>query len=234
MENVDPLVWIIAAALIIVLLLVWWFLSRRRTNHLRGRFGPDEYDRTAKEVGGTRRAEAELAARERRAAEINIRPLSREDRTQFSSEWQEVKALFVDSPAEAVLHADRMLGKMMGLRGFPVGDFEQRHAALTVDYPEVAKHYHEAHQIASRHGGGELTTEELRRALLHFEHLYNELMRDDDVAHDKSRKDSATILSKDRASIGEHQRDNDRVTPSDTIVRSDMPIPNDPPVRPHQ
>jgi hypothetical protein len=166
---------IILAAIIVILALIWFFLRQRKTTRLRDRYG-DEYDRTVERVGGRGKAERNLAAREKRVSDFHIRPLSTDERDRFAAEWHETKALFVDSPQEAVLRGDRLLGAMMNKRGFPVQDFDRRYEDLTVDHPEVANHYREGHEIADK--AGNATTEEMRRALNHYEKLFEEMVRD--------------------------------------------------------
>lgn len=166
---------IIIAAIVIVLALIWFFLRRRTTTKLRDRYG-EEYDRTVDRVGGRGKAERNLAQREQRVSQFHIRPLSGEERDRFTGEWQEAKTLFVDSPQEAVLRGDRLLGAMMEKRGFPVQEFDRRYEDLTVHHAEVANHYREGHEIADK--AGDATTEEMRRALNHYEKLFEEMVRD--------------------------------------------------------
>lgn len=175
MENQEPL---IAAAIIVVVvlaLLAWLFMQRRKTQDLRDRFG-DEYDRTLDARGTRRGAEADLRDRQERVKTLEIRPLSDGERSRFTSEWTETKALFVDSPVEAVSRADRLLANVMQTRGYPMADFEARHANLTVDHGDVAKHYLAGHEIADR--SSDATTEELRRAINHYEALFSDLVSD--------------------------------------------------------
>ncbi len=166
---------IILAAVIVVLALIWFFLRQRKTTELRGRYG-EEYDRTVDRVGGRGEAERNLAEREKRVSDFHIRPLSGEERDRFTDEWHEAKTLFVDSPQEAVLRGDRLLGAMMEKRGFPVEDFDRRYEDLTVHHADVANHYREGHEIADK--GSNATTEEMRRALNHYEKLFEKMVRD--------------------------------------------------------
>ena len=166
---------VVIAVVIALFAVVWFVLRRRKTAHLRDKFG-DEYERTVDSVGGRSSAERNLEERERRVAQFEIRPLTPAERDRFTDEWREVKTLFVDSPPEAVLRADRLLGTMMEARGFPVGDFDRRYEDLTVDHGTVAKHYRDAHDIAEKRG--EATTEEMRRAINHYEKLFEELVSD--------------------------------------------------------
>tara|TARA_R110002072_G_scaffold294144_2_gene464030 strand:+ start:7250 stop:7888 length:639 start_codon:yes stop_codon:yes gene_type:complete len=166
---------IIVAAIVIVLALIWFVLRRRTTTRLRDRYG-EEYDRTVERVGGRGKAERNLAEREQRVSQLHLRPLSAAERERFTGEWQGAKTLFVDSPQEAVLRADRLLGTMMAQRGFPVEDFDRRHEDLTVHHAEVANDYRQGHEIADK--GADATTEEMRRALNHYEKLFEELVSD--------------------------------------------------------
>ena len=177
MQSTDLAILALIAVVITAAVLVFVAMRRRRTHALQDRFG-EEYDRTLHEHGKRRAAEAALAGREKRVAELDLRPLSPEERGAFASEWREVKAVFVDSPPEAVLHADRMAAKLMQARGYPMADFEHRYEDLTVDHREVAQHYRAGHDIALRQGRGQATTEDLRQAMKHYEALFDDLVRD--------------------------------------------------------
>jgi hypothetical protein len=176
---------IVIVAVVVAAITLWTALRRRRTNTLRNRFG-DEYDRTVEAEGKRAKAEAMLEEREQRVAKLDIRPLTAQERGDFSREWREVKAVFVDSPVEAVHHADRLLGTIMTTRGYPMADFDRRYEDLTVDHGEVARHYRDGHEIALRHQRGQASTEELRQAMIHFEALFDDLVNE--VAHDDESK----------------------------------------------
>jgi hypothetical protein len=176
---------IVIVAVVVAAITLWTALRRRRTNTLRNRFG-DEYDRTVEAEGKRAKAEAMLEEREQRVAKLDIRPLTAQERGDFSREWREVKAVFVDSPVEAVHHADRLLGTIMTTRGYPMADFDRRYEDLTVDHGEVARHYRDGHEIALRHQRGQASTEELRQAMIHFEALFDDLVNE--VAHDDETK----------------------------------------------
>jgi len=152
----------------------FWIYRNNRSRHLRKHFGP-EYSRLADEKG-TIAAERELAERERRVTKFHIHPLSVEQKTQFVSRWQKVQEEFVDDPKESLAHADDLLGDAMATRGYPVQDFDQRAADLSVEHPAVVQHYHAAHTIALRHREGRTTTEDLRQAMLHYRALFDELV----------------------------------------------------------
>ena len=172
---------IVIALAVLAALVIWAALKKRRTNTLRNRFG-DEYDRTVEAEGKRAKAEAALEEREHRVAKLDIRPLTAQERGDFSREWRDVKAVFVDSPVEAVHHADRLLGTIMKTRGYPMADFDRRYEDLTVDHGEVARHYRDGHEITLRHERGQASTEELRQAMIHFEALFDDLVNE--VAHD--------------------------------------------------
>ena len=176
---------VVVAALVVLGIVVWTAMQRRRTNTLRDRFG-DEYDRTVEAEGKRAAAEARLEEREQRVAKLDIRPLTAQERGDFSAEWREVKAVFVDSPVEAVHHADRLLATIMKTRGYPMADFDRRYEDLTVDHGEVARHYRDGHEITLRHERGQASTEDLRQAMIHFEALFDDLVNE--VAHDDESK----------------------------------------------
>jgi hypothetical protein len=109
---------------------------------------------------------------------LDIRPLGPKERSEFIDEWREVKAVFVDSPVEAVHHADRLLARIMTARGFPMADFDRRYEDLTVDHGEVARHYRDGHDIVLRDAQGSASTEDLRQAMIHFEALFDDLVNE--------------------------------------------------------
>jgi hypothetical protein len=166
---------IIVAAVLVVGAAAWALGSRRRTQHLKNRFGP-EYDRAAREAGGRREAESELAAREQRREKLNIRPLSEPARDRYASRWEEVQTRFVDAPEEAVEQADKLVNQVMSERGYPMDDFDQRAADISVDYPVVVENYREAHRVYVSVKQGGATTEEERWAMRHYRSLFEELL----------------------------------------------------------
>src|SRR5690606_27917424 len=140
MQQNEILILALIGIALVAGLVIWMAMRRRHTTALRDKFG-DEYDRTLEEEGKRGAAEAALEEREKRVARLDIRPLTSQQRGDFSREWREVKAVFVDSPVEAVHHADRLLTTIMKTRGFPMADFDRRYEDLTVDHGEVARHY---------------------------------------------------------------------------------------------
>jgi hypothetical protein len=169
---------LIVAAIVIVALIIAGVLlmQRRRSEHLQSRFGP-EYERAVDETGNRREAEAELADREKRVEKLHIRPLDPATRRGFIERWAEVQARFVEDPPRAVMFADALLAEVMTARGYPVKDFDQRAADISVDHPHVVEHYRAAHEIAVRHSRGEASTEDLRQAMIHYRALFEDLVQ---------------------------------------------------------
>jgi hypothetical protein len=179
----DTWVWvlIVIVAVIVVAIATALVMRRRRTERLQGRFGP-EYDRTVEEADGRRSAERELTEREKRRAELDIRPLAPGARDRYAEEWRVVQQRFVDDPGAAIGEADALVTRVMRDRGYPTDDFEQRAADVSVDHPEVVGHYREAHDISLRNDSGGASTEQLRQAMVHYRALFDELLVADDGA----------------------------------------------------
>ena len=180
--------WIIAMVLCIALgaLVTWLVLRMRRSQHLRHQFGP-EYDRTLKTMGGRSKAEAELAAREARVSRLQIRELSSAERDRFVTAWHAVQESFVDAPGSAIDRADDLVGDLMQARGYPVSDFEQRAADISVDYPKVVSSYRAAHRVAEDNDRGQAGTEDLRRAMIAYRELFEELLGTETVKSEVRR-----------------------------------------------
>jgi hypothetical protein len=175
MDTMVVVVAIAAVAIMVILGLAWWLLQTRRRAHLRDRFGP-EYDRTLQHAGDVRKAEATLTEREKRVAKLRIRPLSSDEAAHFLEVWHHVQTLFVDDPRGAIGEADRLVNDVMNARGYPVADFDQRVADISVDHPVVVEQFRAARAIAQRHERGEATTEDLRQAVVHYRTLFDELL----------------------------------------------------------
>jgi len=155
--------------------IAWAFLTWRRSSHLKERFGP-EYRRTLETEGDRRAAEQELDRRERRVENLEIRPLRPDERDRFVRDWDRTQARFVDDPAGAVLEADRLVTEVMRTRGYPVADFEQRVADVSVDHADMVEHYRAARGVARAAAEGTASTEDIRRAVTHYRALFVELL----------------------------------------------------------
>jgi len=174
---------VIAVALLVVAgISVLFFIRKRRTARLQDQFGGAEYARAVKEGGGRRKAEAVLDERADRVEGFHIRALAQGDRSRFVESWSRVQARFVDSPGGAVTEADQLLGDVMSTRGYPVSDFEQRAADISVDHPLVLENYRIAHQSAIRQTRGQASTEDLRQAMIHYRTLFEELVAEPEAA----------------------------------------------------
>jgi hypothetical protein len=172
-----------AAVAILIIAVVAWLNARKRsraTADLRHKFGP-EYDRAVRVHGSEQKVEAKLEDREKRVKQLNIRDLIRDldpmEHERFSKQWESVQSRFIDSPKGAVTEADDLVSSLMKARGYPVSDFDQRAADISVDHPRVMENYRSAHEIAVRVGKDEATTEELRTAMIHYRFLFEELVQ---------------------------------------------------------
>ena len=179
LNLMDPKVIALAVAVILIIaVLVLLYMRKRRstTANLRKKFGP-EYDRAVRVHGTERKAEAKLEDREKRVEKLNLRDLDPMERERFTKQWESVQSRFVDSPKGAVAEADDLVSSLMKVRGYPVSDFDQRAADISVDHPRVVENYRSAHEIALRVGKDGSTTEELRTAMIHYRSLFEELAR---------------------------------------------------------
>jgi hypothetical protein len=182
-------VWVVIAlaAVAVLAIVVWQALARRRTGQLQAQFGP-EYDRTVGTAESKREAEAELQAREERRRELEIRPLPSAARYRYLEAWQGVQSQFVDDPSAAVARADELIQSVMSERGYPVEDFEQRAADVSVDHPQVVENYREGHRLAQSSANGSGSTEDLRQAMRRYRALFDELVEpaaDDPTARER-------------------------------------------------
>ena len=175
--------WILIAAAIVVIAAIAIVVarsanSRKRTERLKERFGP-EYERTLGETGEQRAAEAELASRERRRDKLNIVALSPRAREKYAASWRALQTAFIDNPSSAVGDADRLVIEVMRERGYPIDDFDQRAADISVDHPAVVDNYRAAHRISLSQQQGNVDTEQERQAFVHYRALFEKLLETD-------------------------------------------------------
>jgi hypothetical protein len=166
---------IIVALVLLVAGGVWLYMRAQRSRRLRHAFGP-EYHAALAEAPNKRRAESELEERRKRVEALNIRPLGADERDAFDARWQDVQRGFVDEPSGAISDADELVREVMQARGYPVADFEQRAADLSVDHPIVVSRYRSAREVSVRNASGDATTEDLRAAMLDYRALFEELL----------------------------------------------------------
>jgi hypothetical protein len=162
--------------LLIAASVAWVVIGRKRSETLKRRFGA-EYDLALKSAGSRSGAEAELASRTKRVERLDIHPLSAGDHDRFAERWRSTQASFVDNPAGAVSEAETLVEEVMRARGYPVGDFDQRAADMSVDHPRFVENYREARDLAAASQRGAAKTEDLRRATVHFRALFEDLLQ---------------------------------------------------------
>jgi hypothetical protein len=175
--------WLIIVLIIVVLVIVAAVLlavraSRRK--QLQKTFGP-EYDRVVADADSRTEAERELRDREKRHAELELKPLSAESKARYSVAWEEVQIQFVDAPETAVSTADELTTRLIAERGYPTGDYDTQLATLSVEHARTLEHYRDAHAISERSRNGEANTEDLRQALVHYRALFADLLGENPV-----------------------------------------------------
>lgn len=194
MNTTNPTMIIIGAVVLLVIVaLIGMAMSRaRRTKQLRERFGP-EYDKTVDELGNKRQAEKELEDRIAHVRALNIRALSADEVNHYALEWQAVQREFVDAPLAALQKGDRLIREVMKAKGYPVEDFEQRVADISVHYPELVADYRGMHSIAIKDTNSKPDTEEIRQAMVHGRALFENLIKqqpvdeEEEIHHQKEK-----------------------------------------------
>lgn len=148
---------------------------RKQTTQLHNQFGT-EYDRTVQTLGDEKKAETELKDRQKHVEALDIRPLAIYERERYLAEWTAVQSKFVDEPGQAIVDADRLIVEVMTLRNYPVSDFDQRAADISVNYPTLVSNYRSARAIALKNKEQTADTEELRQAMIYYRSLFEELL----------------------------------------------------------
>src|SRR6201999_2288 len=185
--------WILIAACVAIavaaVLVAASFVSRRKkTERLKQHYGR-EYERLVSETGDQKAAEKELTARERKREKLDIVPLTPSALSDFATRWHQVQTGFVDNPATAVGVADRLVTAVMRARGYPVDDFDQRAADISVDHPQIVESYRTAHRIHLLQQDGDVSTEQQREAFVHYRALFDKLLEkttDDNASQEAS------------------------------------------------
>ena len=175
--NTTYLIIIVVLVLVVVAIVLGPGLARRRrSQQLQEKFGA-EYDHTVQTLGDEKKAQAELAERQKHVEALDIRPLSEDERERYLAGWSAVQSKFVDEPSEAIVDADRLIMEVMQLRNYPVSDFEERAADISVNYPALVSNYRAAHEIAIKNKENLADTEELRQAIIYYRSLFEELLK---------------------------------------------------------
>ena len=178
MDAVNTQTWLVLAVIVIlavVALAVYLYQRKRQSRQLEEHFG-SEYGRVVTELGNRSKAEAELKRRQQRVEGLRIVPLAPGEAARFGKSWNSLQAEFVDNPQGAVAQADELVRELMLKRGYPMGDFERRAADISVDHPAVVSNYRAAQDIRARNLRGEADTEELRKAVVHYRALFDDLL----------------------------------------------------------
>ena len=177
MDSLDTntLIAVIAAGVVVVAIIAALAWNAYQTNRLKSRFGP-EYDAVLRRTGNKAKAEKELRQREARVEKFQIVPLSPADAAKFSANWTRLQGSFVDDPKGVLIEADKLVRDLLVKRGYPVADFDLRAADISVDHPIVVNNYRAAQRIVSLDQRGEASTEDLRKAVVHFRALFDELL----------------------------------------------------------
>ena len=176
LTTLSPVMLILIVGVVLAIgVALWMYMQKKRTEKLRSRFGP-EYNKAIGEHRDRGHAESELEKRAKRVAKFDIHPLKTEECSRYTEDWRREQSLFVDDPQAAVNHADALVRNVMQCRGYPVGDFDQNAADLSVDHPRVVENYRVAHEIALREGRGPGGTEDLRKAMVSYRALFEDLL----------------------------------------------------------
>jgi len=186
---VTTLTMIIVVVLVVVILgiiLGLVFSHRGNTKQLRNRFGT-EYDHTVQAMGSEKKAQTELKERQKHVKTLDLRPLSPSERGRYLADWSAVQSKFVDEPGQAIVDADRLIMEVMQLRAYPVSDFEQRAADISINYPALVSNYRAAREIAIKNEHHQATTEELRQALIYYRSLFEELLKTEPVIGEEKK-----------------------------------------------
>lgn len=190
---------VIVVAVLVVVSVGWIGVRRQRTQRLTEQYGP-EYQRTVESAGGQREAERELDARHERVKGFEIRALSTDEHDRYLASWKESQAHFVDDPSGAISQADVLVQEVMRARGYPMANFEQRAADISVDHPHVLDEYRAAHNIAERHATGGVETEDLRQAMVHYRALFEDLLDTNSAAPEQELPAREVPVTDDEAS----------------------------------
>jgi hypothetical protein len=174
-DSTTIIIAVIVVLVIVGLVLGPIFARRRNSTRLQSKFGP-EYEHTVQAMGDEKKAQTELVERQKHVEALNIRSLSAAERERYLVDWAAVQSKFVDEPGQAIVDADRLIMEVMQLRAYPVSDFDQRAADISVNYPALVSNYRAAREIANKNKLQQADTEELRQAMIYYRSLFEELL----------------------------------------------------------
>jgi hypothetical protein len=182
MNTTYTIIIAVVLALVVAGVIMMPILVRRtRSKQLQDQFG-SEYDLAVQTLGDEKKAQQELEERRKHVEALDIHSLTVNQRERYLADWGAVQAKFVNEPGQAILDADRLIMEVMQLRAYPVADFEQRAADLSVNYPALMSNYRAARAIAVKNMQYQADTEELRQALIFYHSLFEELLEAETVA----------------------------------------------------
>jgi uncharacterized protein YneF (UPF0154 family) len=186
MSTLTITIIVVVVVVIIGVILGLIFARHNRSEKFHKDFGT-EYDRTVQTMGGEKKAQTELNERQKHVETLDIRPLSVSEHDRYLAEWTAVQSKFVDEPGQAIADADRLIVEVMQIRGYPVSDFEQRAADISVNYPALVTNYRGAREIANKNKLGQASTEELRQAMIYYRSLFEELLKTEPVIGEEKK-----------------------------------------------
>ena len=187
MDNTTTIIIAVLVVVVAGIILGLVFSRRRRSEQLHEKFGP-EYDRTVQTMGDEKKAQTELNDRQKHVEALDIRPLTVSERDRYLTDWTAVQSKFVDEPGQAIVDADRLIMEVMQLRGYPVSDFEQRAADISVKYPALVSNYRGAREIADKNKQQQANTEELRQAMIYYRSLFEELLKTESAIGEEKKE----------------------------------------------
>jgi hypothetical protein len=175
-----PVSYYVIGAIVVIAIIIAIVAAIRasRSRTLARRFGP-EYERTVRAHGDRAAAERDLAQREARVKTFHLEELPVGARQRYAEEWRAVQSRFLDEPRRALVQADHLVANVMRDRGYPLDDYAQREADLSPDHPHVVRDFRLAHAVAERSGDGEVGTEDLRQAMVHYRAVFDDLVGGD-------------------------------------------------------
>jgi FtsZ-interacting cell division protein ZipA len=175
---------VLAFAIVGVILGLVYYSRRKRSNQFKDKYGP-EYARTVKSKGTEKKAQTEMDERQKHVETLNIRQLTITEREGYLANWTAIQARFFDQPGQAIVDADHLIMEVMQKRAYPVSDFEQRAADISVQYPALVSNYRLARAIAIKNEDGKADPEELKQAMTYYRSLFDELLKTEAVVPEK-------------------------------------------------
>ncbi len=185
--NTTYTYFIVAVVLVLVIIGIILgpiFARRKRSQRFHDKFG-SEYDHTVKTMGNQKKAQTEMDERQKHVETLNIHPLSVSERDRYLADWNAIQTKFIDQPGQATVEADHLIMVVMQMRAYPVSDFEQRAADISISYPALVSNYRAAREIAIKNEHHLANTEELRQALIYYRSLFDELLKTETVDPEK-------------------------------------------------